>query len=291
MKLEESSLNIETWINLIYSKMRTITSIYCKNNVNDSFTNIYVFKLIIVVLLMHLWFYNTRATGKTPLTDPGGTRDAHFLSVQFLSFSCSFRPKFCQKIGFHSNIRDCPTAWEFLDPPLSLAHLSHLHNDQRKWDLDGRSVPTDLLINGNLVDSARNMNFWQQENEMSTWYRFSTAFLRWYEKLIRNCQVATISDHFYRPQRSLGKVIFSVACVKNSVHGGRGRVPVQVPPPAGTPTPQAGTPPWAGTPPAGTPTHPLGQVHPPGAVHAGRYGQQAGGTHTTRMHSCWGYLK
>ena len=28
--------------------------------------------------------------------------------------------------------------------------------------------------------------------------------------------------YFYRPQRSWGKVIFSEACVKNSVHGGRG---------------------------------------------------------------------
>ena len=27
--------------------------------------------------------------------------------------------------------------------------------------------------------------------------------------------------------------------------------------------------------------------HPPGAVHAGRYGQQAGGTHPTGMHSCF----
>ena len=44
----------------------------------------------------------------------------------------------------------------------------------------------------------------------------------------------------YRPQRSWGKVIFSVACVKNSVH--REGVPGQVPPPAGTP-PLAGTPP------------------------------------------------
>ena len=33
----------------------------------------------------------------------------------------------------------------------------------------------------------------------------------------------------YRPQRIWGKVIFSVACVKNSVHGGV--VPGQVPPP------------------------------------------------------------
>ena len=48
----------------------------------------------------------------------------------------------------------------------------------------------------------------------------------------------------YCLQRSWGKVIFSEACVKNSVH------------------------------------------IPPEAVHAGRYGQQAGGTHPTRMHTC-----
>ena len=113
-----------------------------------------------------------------------------------------------------------------------------------------------------------------------------------------------------------GKVIFSVACVKNPVHRGEylGRYPPAGTPPgrytplgryttlqAGTPpSPQAGTPPplgrytppWAGTPP--------GQVNPPwagkspqagtppGVVHAGRYGQQAGGTHPTGMHSCFG---
>ena len=46
---------------------------------------------------------------------------------------------------------------------------------------------------------------------------------------------------------------------------------------------------WVGTPPDRY--TPQGQVHPlagthPGAVHAGRYGQQAGGTHPTGMHSC-----
>ena len=40
--------------------------------------------------------------------------------------------------------------------------------------------------------------------------------------------------------------------------------------------------------------HPPGQVHPlgsstPQAVHAGRYGQQAGSTHPTGMHSCYTY--
>ena len=38
--------------------------------------------------------------------------------------------------------------------------------------------------------------------------------------------------------------------------------------------------------PPGSGTPPPDQVHPPGAVHAGRYGQQAGGTHPTGMHSC-----
>ena len=52
-----------------------------------------------------------------------------------------------------------------------------------------------------------------------------------------------------------------------------------------------GTPPWdqihpqPGTPPR--PGIPLQTRYtPPGAVHAGRYGQQAGGTHPTGMHSC-----
>ena len=44
--------------------------------------------------------------------------------------------------------------------------------------------------------------------------------------------------------------------------------------------PGAGTPPWAGT-------LPWEQVPPLGAVHAGRYGQQEGGTHPTGMHSCY----
>ena len=58
-------------------------------------------------------------------------------------------------------------------------------------------------------------------------------------------------------------------CVKNSIHGGEylGRYPL------------------AGTPPLGR--YNPGQVHLPGALHAGRYGQEAGGTHPTGMHSCF----
>ena len=59
----------------------------------------------------------------------------------------------------------------------------------------------------------------------------------------------------------------------------QGGVPGQVHPP-GQEHPPGRYIPRAGTPP--------GQVHPhpPRAVHAGRYGQQAGGTHPTGMHSC-----
>ena len=60
--------------------------------------------------------------------------------------------------------------------------------------------------------------------------------------------------YIYRPQQGLGKVIFSVACVKNSVHKGGSTwagTPRQVHPSACTP--QAGTHPGRYTPQAGTP--------------------------------------
>ena len=38
------------------------------------------------------------------------------------------------------------------------------------------------------------------------------------------------SENFYHPQRSCGKVMFSQAYVKNSVHGGGGCIPGQTPP-------------------------------------------------------------
>ena len=110
---------------------------------------------------------------------------------------------------------------------------------------------------------------------------------------------------YYRPQRSWAKVIFSQACVKNSVHrGGRGGLPQcmlgyppgtrHTPPRADTTTPpgtrhttpprdqahpplQSRHPPGPGTPPEQTP--------PPGKQTAA-YGQRAAGTHPTGMHSC-----
>ena len=65
-------------------------------------------------------------------------------------------------------------------------------------------------------------------------------------------------------KRSFGQGnIFSSVCQEFCSWGG---VPGQVHPPPGRCTP------WAGS--------------PPRAVHAGKYGQQAGGTHPTGMHSC-----
>ena len=101
-----------------------------------------------------------------------------------------------------------------------------------------------------------------------------------------------------------GKVIFSVACVKNSVHTGEylgrytsGQVPSQQlhPTLAGTPPRQVPHPARYTPPPDRyTPrqVHTPLQVHPPGrytprAVHAWKYVQQAGGTHPSRMYSCY----
>ena len=67
---------------------------------------------------------------------------------------------------------------------------------------------------------------------------------------------------FYRPQRSWGKVIFSVACVKNSVHMGGG----------GLPHCMLGHIPPRSRPPGSRP--PPGADTAPGAVQVGRYGNK-----------------
>ena len=122
-------------------------------------------------------------------------------------------------------------------------------------------------------------------------------------------------NHLLPPTNEVwGKVIFSEACVKNSLHrvGStwgpppplryQAHTPEQQTPSGRHTPPPPGAPPQPGTPP--DQVHPLDQVHPPdqvhprtrytprpgtppGAVHAGRYGHQAGGTHHTGMHSCY----
>ena len=81
----------------------------------------------------------------------------------------------------------------------------------------------------------------------------------------------------YRPQRSWAKVIFSQACVKNSVHRAEGvclSTCWDTPPkPGRPPPPREQTPPGPGR-------HPPGKQTP-------AYGLRAAGTHPTGMHSCF----
>ena len=88
-----------------------------------------------------------------------------------------------------------------------------------------------------------------------------------------------------------GKVIFSVACVKNSVHRwGLSQCMLGYPPPTRPPWEQTprdqAPPPGPGTPPPGPGTPSPQTRHPPCTVHAGRYDQQVGGMHPTGMQSC-----
>ena len=128
-----------------------------------------------------------------------------------------------------------------------------------------------------------------------------SIFIRFKEKMIYIHLICEMCFVITR-KRSLGQGnIFTPVC--HSVHRGEylGRNPPgQVHPPAGTTPrqvhpPGPGTPPRPGTPPGQVPPGPgytpPDQVHPPGAVHAGRYGQQAGGTHPTGMHSCYFFAR
>ena len=125
----------------------------------------------------------------------------------------------------------------------------------------------------------------------------------------------------YRPQRSCGKVIFlHMSVIQFTGEGVCGRPPKQTsladtPPPLGrhcprqrppcadiplvvTPgqTPSGQTPPWADTPPTAEPlwvdtipgqTPTLGRPPLPPVQCMLGYGQQAGGTHPTGMHTCF----
>ena len=55
------------------------------------------------------------------LVDPMGGRDAPPPSVQFLSFSCSFRGKILSNIRFLVQTQGLalPPSWKILDPPLA----------------------------------------------------------------------------------------------------------------------------------------------------------------------------
>ena len=88
------------------------------------------------------------------------------------------------------------------------------------------------------------------------------------KKLSKICRCPLQINCYYRPQRSCSKVMF----LHLSVHGGVSASGRGV-----SATPQAAIP-WADIPPLGR--------HPPVQCMLG-YGQQAGGTHPTGMHSCF----
>ena len=95
------------------------------------------------------------------------------------------------------------------------------------------------------------------------------------KEVLGNKHIVTFQVHFYRPQRSWAKVIFSQACVKNSVHGGGGGCLPQcmlgyTPPRPGRHPPKPGRhppksrPPWTRqTPPQTRQTPPRPGRHPP----------------------------
>ena len=83
-----------------------------------------------------------------------------------------------------------------------------------------------------------------------------------------------IERTFLPPQRSWGKVMFLHVCV---ILFTRGCLPQYM---LGYPPPWQGKPPKQGDPPLARQT-PTGKETPTCTVHAGRYDQQAGGTHPT----------
>ena len=87
-------------------------------------------------------------------------------------------------------------------------------------------------------------------------------------------------------KRSLGQGnIFRSVCQEFCPQGGSASVNVGIP----LPHPPDQAPPWDQAPPTGQAppgTRHLPSRHQSGAEHAGRYRQQAGGTHPTGMHSC-----
>ena len=79
-------------------------------------------------------------------------------------------------------------------------------------------------------------------------------------------QTQDFSQNHYRPRTKFAKVkgyVFTSVCL--STGGGSASVH------------------------AGIADPPQEQITPPRAVHAGRYGQQTGGTHPTGMHTCFNY--
>ena len=110
------------------------------------------------------------------------------------------------------------------------------------------------------------------------------------ERFIPNIKIYFFTAH----KRSLGQGnIFAPVC--HSVHGGLPQCMLGYLLGADTPLvadiPLVPDTPWSRHPPGSRhPPTPEADTPPPCSGHAGRYGQQAGGTHLTGMHSCYLYF-
>ena len=106
--------------------------------------------------------------------------------------------------------------------------------------------------------------------------------------MIATGNISTIDANFYCPQRSCGKVMFLYMSVILST----ARV-CHISPQADTPLGRhpPGRPPWADTPEQTTAGQTLSLADaPPSAQCMLGYGQKAGGTHPTGMHSCYFFI-
>ena len=116
--------------------------------------------------------------------------------------------------------------------------------------------------------------FHRQLNRLSQNHEDTTEYEKWYGFLLFTARKRSLRRLCLHRCLSIHKGGGESAPLHAGIHKtplGPGRHP------PGADTPQEQTPPpGADTPPEQTPP----------AVHAGRYGQQAGGTHPTGMHSC-----
>ena len=102
-------------------------------------------------------------------------------------------------------------------------------------------------------------------------------------------RIGSLSRCNYRPQQSWAKVIFSQACVKNSVHRGEGvclSACWDTTPGPGKP-PREQTPSWTRQTPQPAPGRPPPDQADPPTKHTPAYGLRAAGTHPTGRHYCF----
>ena len=137
------------------------------------------------------------------------------------------------------------------------------------WKERKRNKIFNSIQNSTLILTCLWMSKWElTKSLMWTVVVLYSMFMFWAFNIV---QISLLS--YYRPQTKFAKVVFLHVSVILSTGGGLPQCMLGYHPPgAGTTPPRADTP---------------QEQAPPGAVYAGRYGQQAGGTHPTGMHSCF----